>query len=180
MIPANEYNMSNLETLNELNTIEARSVFIECGGSEAWATRLERRRPFESAEELTREAEECWEGLSEQDWLQAFATHPRIGDLESLRDQYRDDPWAHGEQAGTAGASDEVLESLAQDNFDYEARFGYTFIVFATGKSADEMLEVLRSRLMNKPEEELEIAAAEQRKIAAHRLQKWLVREPAV
>jgi 2-oxo-4-hydroxy-4-carboxy-5-ureidoimidazoline decarboxylase len=109
--------------------------------------------------------------MRREDWLEAFAGHPRIGDLESLRSRFGSTAHlAAGEQAGARAASDKVLRALAQGNEEYESRFGHIFIVCATGKSADEMLAILQQRLGNAPAVELEIAAGEQRKITRLRL----------
>ena len=115
--------------------------------------------------------EQAFDQLDRDDWLEAFAGHPRIGDLDSLRHRFAATAaLAAAEQAGTREASDRVLRALAQGNADYERRFGHLFIVCATGKSADEMLAILDQRLSNDPDVELEIAAGEQRKITRLRL----------
>ncbi len=116
------------------------------------------------------------EGSStDADWLEAFAAHPRIGDVDALRAKFAATAaWASGEQAGVAGASESTLRALAEGNRDYEAKFGHIFIVCATGKTADEMLGLLRERLANEPDAELAVAAAEQAKITAIRLRKLL------
>jgi allantoinase len=120
---------------------------------------------------LTTLSEDAFARFRREDWLEAFAGHPRIGDLESLRSRFASTAHlAAGEQAGTSSASDKVLRALAQENDEYERKFGHIFIVSATGKSADEMLGSLHRRLANPPALELEIAAGEQRKITRLRL----------
>ena len=127
--------------------------------------------PSEPPADLAALADRSFDRLRREDWLEAFAGHPRIGDLSSLRHRFAATAdLAAAEQAGTREASDRVLRALAQSNADYERRFGHVFIVCATGKSADEMLRLLRQRLVNDPSVELEIAAAEQRKITHLRL----------
>jgi 2-oxo-4-hydroxy-4-carboxy-5-ureidoimidazoline decarboxylase len=122
---------------------------------------------------LFRAAEQAWWDLSRQDWLEAFAAHPKIGDLDALRAKFATTAaWAAGEQSGVAGAPEEVLCELAASNRLYEETFGYIFIVCATGKTAAEMLELLRQRLGNQPDAELAVAAAEQWKITRLRLEK--------
>ncbi len=109
------------------------------------------------------------------DILEAFSHHPRIGDVDSLRKKFATTAdWATSEQSGAQAASEAVLRDLAQGNRDYEARFGHIFIVCATGKSAAEMLALLRARIDHAPDVELRIAAAEQEKIAHLRLDKLL------
>ena len=133
------------------------------------------------AASLDRLADQAFDRLRRDDWLEAFGGHPRIGDLDSLRHRFAPTAppdrshtdtaaLAASEQAGTGEASDRVLRALAQGNADYEQRFGHLFIVCATGKSADEMLAILRQRIHNDPAVELEIAASEQRKITRLRL----------
>lgn len=106
-------------------------------------------------------------------WLEAFACHPKIGDLESLKMKFAGNrQWSSGEQAGMAGVEEDTLLRFAQANEEYEKRFGYIFIVCATGKSAAEMLAMLEDRLQNDPDTELAIASGEQKKITQLRLQK--------
>jgi 2-oxo-4-hydroxy-4-carboxy-5-ureidoimidazoline decarboxylase len=131
------------------------------------------RRPFASADDVLRAATDGETGLTRDDWLEAFAAHPRIGDLDSLRKKFATTAdWAGGEQAGVAGADESVIRALADGNRAYEAKFGHIFIVCATGKTAPEMLALLIERLTNDPDTELRIAAAEQAKITRLRLEK--------
>lgn len=141
-----------------------------CGSSE-WIDRMMLRRPFGSREALLAAAREEWFGLTEDDWLEAFWHHPKIGDRASLEARF---PSTHDlsakEQAGVASARADVLDALEQANQIYFDRFGFIFIVCATGKSAEEMLHLLRDRLNNDRATELRIAAEEQAKITALRL----------
>jgi 2-oxo-4-hydroxy-4-carboxy-5-ureidoimidazoline decarboxylase len=165
--------MSDIAEINTWNEAEARTALLRCCGSTRWAARMCTLRPFADRSALFTAAEAVWRGLSREDWLEAFAAHPRIGDLDSLRHKFAATAeWASGEQAGARGASEEVLHALAEGNRAYETRFGHIFIVCATGKSAAEMLALLRERLNNTPEEELRVAAAEQEKITRIRLEK--------
>jgi 2-oxo-4-hydroxy-4-carboxy-5-ureidoimidazoline decarboxylase len=165
--------MLNLDRINAWSDTEAHAAFLHCCGSTSWAGQLTVRRPFAEEADLLAAAEQAWQGLSRQDWLEVFAAHPKIGAVKSLRKKFADiASWPAGEQAGVAGASDAVLRELAEANRQYEAKFGYIFIVSATGKSAAEMLALLRRRLDNDPEEEFEIAVLEQKKITSLRLQK--------
>ena len=111
--------------------------------------------------------------MTAADWREAFAHHPKIGDVESLRRKFASTSvWTAGEQSGVVGAEEAVLTALAEGNAAYEARFGYIFIVCATGKSAGEMLEILQTRLLSGPRTELRVAAEEQKKITRLRLEK--------
>jgi len=131
------------------------------------------RRPFSGEQELVDAAREVWRALPRADWLEAFAAHPKIGDLKALKKRFGGTAdLAAGEQAGVAGAAAAVVAAIAEGNREYEAKFGYIFIVCASGKSAAEMLAILQQRLNNVPEDEIRIAAAEQEKIMLLRLQK--------
>ena len=144
-----------------------------CCGSTRWAREMESLRPFDSEDAVFEAAERVWWALEERDWLEAFAAHPRIGArAASLPENSSTAAWSRAEQAGAERAPAEVLEQLADMNRRYEARFGFIFIVCATGKSAEEMLALLESRFANAPENELRLAAAEQAKITRIRLEK--------
>ena len=165
--------MADLSTLNALPLLEARAAFLRCCGSIRWVETMLSYRPFESVDQLYSLAEAEWDVLDRDDWLEAFAAHPRIGDIATLRKKFASTAtWSEGEQAGVQNADESVLQALAEGNREYEARFGHIFIVCATGKSATEMLGILRSRLTNDPDTELRVAAAEQAKITRLRLEK--------
>lgn len=133
------------------------------------------RRPFRSDGELLSAADEVWHACGENDWLEAFAHHPRIGGTRSKRVQSTEArDWSAGEQRGVASASVTVQDELAEMNRAYEDRFGFIYIVCATGKTPEEMLEIGRRRLANDRAAELRIAAEEQRKITQIRLRKLL------
>lgn len=162
-----------LAELNALPSEAAEDAFARCCGARAWAVAMAARRPFRDLAELQRAAAECEAGLSPTAWLEAFTHHPRIGDVSAPGSRFAATAaWAAGEQAGAAGASEDALARLMEANRRYEERFGYIFIVCATGKSADEMLAVLERRLANDPERELRVAAEEQAKITRLRLEK--------
>ena len=165
--------MTSLERLNALPAGEASQEFLKCCGSTRWAETMIARRPYQNLEELTRGANEIWWSLEQSDWLEAFRSHPKIGEkkaAEAVSEQAR--KWSGQEQSAVQSANEETLDSLAQLNHQYVAKFGFIFIVCATGKSADEMLALLRQRLQNDIETELPIAAAEQAKITEIRLKK--------
>ena len=165
-------------TLHELNMLPKQALsdaLMKCCGSSAWVNRMMSFFPADDLVELLEDAEEQWWKCSQEDWKEAFAQHPRIGDIGSLKKKFgATADWASGEQSGTSTASLETLKALAEGNRQYEEKFGYIFIVCATGKSADEMLGLLRDRLKNDPAEEIEIAADEQNKITKLRLEKLL------
>ncbi len=164
-----------LEELNHLSRTEAALVLSRCCGSAQWAKTMSLKRPFFEEGDMFKAAESVWKRLSPIDWKEAFAHHPKIGDIKSLREKFPSTKiWAEGEQSGANNASEEILQQLVTHNNEYEKRFGYIFIVCATGKSAEEMLVLLKQRLLNPPAEELAIAAEEQCKITKLRLEKLL------
>jgi 2-oxo-4-hydroxy-4-carboxy-5-ureidoimidazoline decarboxylase len=163
----------NLEELNAWTEDEAIESFQRCCGSSRWCVQMTRLRPFESEAVLYERAERVWWALAPADWLEAFASHPKIGERNALRAKFAATAaWSQIEQAGVAAASDEVLRQLDLENIRYERRFGYTFIVCATGKTAAEMLGILQRRLSNNPVDEIKAAAAEQSKITRLRLER--------
>ncbi len=167
--------MDALSRLNEIGPAEAYAELSRCCGASPWVAAMTARRPFPDRATVLALADEVWWGLAEADWREAFGQHPKIGDRAALRARFgRAGPWAAGEQAGVQAASEEILRALAEENRAYEARFGYIFIVCATGKTADEMLALLRARLLNDPRDEIRVAAAEQAKITRIRLEKLL------
>jgi len=164
-----------LQELNDVSPDDAISAFLRCCGSTRWVRLMEQRRPFRDRTELFDAAEKIWRTLGPDDWKEAFSHHPRIGSVGSLRTKFPDTAaWAEGEQSGTRKASEETLHQLAEANEAYEQKFGRIFIVCATGKSAEEMLALMKSRLPNDPDSELGVAAAEQLKITRIRLEKLL------
>ena len=151
-----------LEQLNTLPEDEALAVFRDCCAADAWARPMVAARPYHSAEALHGTARALWPNLHEADWLVAFEAHPKIGDIKSLKAKYAStEALASGEQAGARVAPDAVLQRLKDGNEAYLHKFGFIFIVCATGKSAEQMLELLEQRLPNSREQELRIAAEE-------------------
>jgi 2-oxo-4-hydroxy-4-carboxy-5-ureidoimidazoline decarboxylase len=150
----------------------ARDMLHRANGSSRWLDLMMARRPFGSAESLQQLARSEFLSLGEEDWLEAFSHHPKIGDRAALERRF---PSTHDlsaqEQAGLGSARRGVIEDLAEANAAYLERFGFIFIVCATGKSAEEMLTLLRDRLANDRATELRTAAEEQAKITALRLQ---------
>jgi 2-oxo-4-hydroxy-4-carboxy-5-ureidoimidazoline decarboxylase len=163
-----------LERLNDLATGEARAAFESCCGSRAWIERLVAGRPYPDLARLLDHAAEVWWSLGPDDWREAFAHHPRIGDVESLRRRFAGPADPALEQASVAVAGEETLAALAAGNRAYEERFGYIFIVRASGRGADEMLAALRERLKNDPTDEIRIAADQQLEITRLRLERLL------
>ena len=166
-------------TLPELNALDdnaAAEALRRCCGSSRWARAMAAARPFAGVEAMETCADALWWALEPDDWREAFAAHPKIGEATPGAAGARD--WAAREQAAVAVAAHDTLRRLAAANRDYEARFGYIFIVCATGKTAAEMLALLEARLRHDAGEELRIAAEEQRRITRLRLSKLLEQEP--
>ena len=164
--------MIDLERLNSLAVPEARAAFLKCCGATRWAEQMTARRPYQDEQALLASTGKSGAVWSAQDWLEAFAAHPKIGELDLQKKFAQTAAWAAAEQAGATAAAEATLKALATGNRDYEARFGHIFIVCATGKTASEMLAALRQRLANNPDDELRVAAQEQEKITLLRLQK--------
>lgn len=163
----------DVQHLNELSEAEAREALTKCCGASLWVEAMLKRRPYKDSEAVLHAAGEIWWQLDKSAWLEAFEHHPKIGDINSLRERFdHTKDWASNEQSGVNNAHEEVLTRLAKGNQEYEEKFGYIFIVCATGKTAEQMLEILEDRLPNDPEKELKIAAGEQLEITIIRLKK--------
>lgn len=164
-----------LHQLNQLPKEQLKEELFKCCGSTAWVNKMVPFFPADDMVEVLEDAEGQWYQCSQQDWLEAFTHHPKIGDVESLKKKFASTAtWAANEQSGAAEASQEIIAALAKGNTDYENKFGFIFIVCATGKSANEMLQLLQDRLTNNTSEEIKIAADEQNKITKLRLEKLL------
>jgi OHCU decarboxylase len=186
----------HVDDVNTLPRGAAVAELMRCCGSSRWAALMADRRPFASLAQIVEAADEIWWALAREDWLEAFSFHPRIGGIhiahpvpdahkldrsgagaspQSARGSttsVKEEAWPALEQAGMNQASDDVRCRLIEANRDYEARFGYIFIVCATGKSAAGMLAMLEARLSNRPDDELRVAAEQQRQITRIRLAK--------
>jgi OHCU decarboxylase len=164
-----------LARFNSLLSGEAERELLQCCGSKEWARIMIAARPFASFDELSAKAEQVWWSLASSDWLEAFHSHPKIGEKKAAAatsDQAK--RWSEAEQAEVNTAAQETLTELANLNRQYEEKFGYIFIVCATGKSSEEMLAILRTRLENPADQELRNAAAEQARITQLRLKKLI------
>lgn len=168
----------SLARLNQLPRDISEAEFLECCGSSRWAAAMTNARPFANTDEVAAKADEIWWSLSKEDWLEAFRSHPKIGERKAATTQTEQaQNWSAQEQSGMATASTETMTELADCNREYERRFGFIFIVCASGKSSSDMLALVRQRLTNDPAAELGIAAEEQRRITRLRLRKLLQTE---
>lgn len=164
-----------LQHFNDLTQADAKAQLLTCCTSSAWASKLAEARPFADMDALLESSDSAWDAVkdNEADVMEAFDGHPQIGNVDTLKEKYRNtQASAAHEQSGASEADDQVLEALAQGNQDYLDKFGFIFIVFATGKSAQQMLDLLLARLPNDRGTELANAAAEQNKITRLRLNK--------
>lgn len=165
--------MTTLAALNATSRCDAIELFRGCCGSSRWSDGMTTRRPFADVTAMHAAADEEFKKLSNADWLEAFESHPKLGDLQSLRMKYAgNDQWSSGEQAGVTSAAESTLTALAEGNAAYETRFGHLFILCASGLSAAQMLAALEARLPNPPDLERTIAASEQAKITHLRIDK--------
>jgi len=165
-------------TLDELNRQPPASVeaeLLKCCGCRNWASAMSAARPFADVDTLLTKADSTWRSLRSEDWLEAFRAHPKIGEKKAAATQSEAArKWSAQEQSGINAAATETMAALAQGNEDYEHRFGFIFIVCATGKSSEEMLSILQARLQNDAKTEIAVAAEEQKKITQLRLEKLL------
>ena len=161
-----------LDEFNEATPDAAATQLLSACGSRRWAATVSANRPFETPEALIADAEIVWFALDESDWLEAFACHPRIGEKKAPTTNYL--AHSESEQSAAQQTLDAVADALLAGNRAYEAKFGFLYIVFASGRSAPELLAVLESRLANGRAEELLEAARQQLRITNLRLRKWL------
>ena len=164
-----------LAAWNETEEAAALEAMVACCAARRWAQAMVALRPFSGIESLSLTADEVWSTMEESDWMEAFAAHPRIGERKAASAGATSEAWSVQEQLSAASAAQQVVSDLAEGNAQYEERFGFTYIVCATGKSAEEMLAILQRRLGNTRETELREAAEQQRQIMQIRLGKWLV-----
>lgn len=163
-----------LDTFNGTDNDAALASLISCCAAHRWALSVATLRPFKDEETLFTTADSIWNKMQEPDWMEAFHAHPRIGERKPAEASAQSKEWSNQEQAAVHDSHSAILAELAVGNERYEERFGFTYIVCATGKSAEEMLAILQARLKNDRQTELREAAEQQRQITQIRLRKWL------
>ena len=165
-----------LEELNSLQEEDCRKALFSCCGSTKWVEEMLSYRPFPSKEDLQDKAGTLFKGCNHEDWLEAFSHHARLGGRKKPGKSESEDlsQWEKQEQAGTAMAKDALLDKLGEANIEYKNKFGFIFLLCATGKSAAVMLESIYERLPNELNNELFIAMEEQNKITKLRIEKLL------
>jgi OHCU decarboxylase len=164
-----------LSAWNQAAAQAALDAMLACCGARRWAEAMVALRPIGSVAELSEAADRIWSTMEEPDWMRAFACHPRIGERIAVHASQKSVAWSRQEQLPARNAAERVLAELAAGNALYEQRFGFTYIVCATGRSAEEMLAILNRRLGSDRATELREAAEQQRQITQIRLGKWLV-----
>ena len=164
-----------LDAWNNADVADATMAMLSCCAAQRWAVQMVALRPIANIAALSETADQVWGAMSESDLLEAFACHPRIGERRAAAGSERSMEWSEQEQSGTKNAPQTTMRKLVESNALYEQRFGFAYIVCATGKSADEMLVILERRLASDRMAELREAAEQQRQILQIRLGKWLL-----
>jgi 2-oxo-4-hydroxy-4-carboxy-5-ureidoimidazoline decarboxylase len=176
-------NLSNMETpsqsavlaaWNDLDAVAAAREILPCCGSLAWAQAVTARRPLRSPQGLFEESDRIWARLADDDWREAFDSHPRIGQQHARAATAESLAWSSEEQRGAVSPDEATKLTLAEGNRRYEEKFGRIFIVCAAGKSAAEILDLLTTRMRNDAATEMLEAAEQQRQITQLRLRRWL------
>jgi OHCU decarboxylase len=167
-----------LADFNALSASGAEAALLDCCGATRWTRQVAAQRPYDSAKALYAAADAAWQKMERDDILEAFGHHPQIGQKAATGSESHR-RWSEGEQTGARSAAEDVKTRLARGNRAYFEKFGYIFIVCATGKTADEMLALLEQRLQNDAARELPIAAEQQRLIMRLRLEKLFTGERA-
>ena len=165
---------STLARWNSLDTVAAAREALPCCGSHAWADGLAARRPFANVEELCEASDAVWAGLAEDDWREAFDSHPRIGQSHARAATAESLAWSSEEQRAAVSPDETAKLALSERNRQYEEKFGRIFIVCASGRSAAEILAALERRMGNSAAVEMLEAAEQQRQITQLRLRRWL------
>ena len=165
---------SILSAWNTLDADAAVAALLSCCAARRWAQEVAAHRPYATADDLLKAADNIWATMEESDWMEAFRAHPRIGERKAADATAQSTQWSRQEQSAAEAAREDVLTELADGNLRYEQLFGFTYIVCATGKSAEEMLHILQRRLVSDRQSELREAAEQQRQITQIRLRKWL------
>ncbi len=167
---------TKLKQFNQLSKESAVKQLYDFCASSNWAEQIASKRPYADIDQLIQQADLTWSMMQSSDYLEAFAGHPKIGDISTLDKKYATTAeTASNEQSAVADASQSVIESLAELNQCYDEKFGFIFIVFASGKSASDMLSLLKQRIDNDRDTEIINAAEEQRKIMHLRLSKSII-----
>jgi 2-oxo-4-hydroxy-4-carboxy-5-ureidoimidazoline decarboxylase len=167
--------MLTLEQLNALPPFDAAEHLRACCGSSRWVEALVAARPFESLEAALAAADRIWWTTGPEDWNEALACHPRIGETASqtrVSDTARG--WSVKEQEAVAASEESTRRQLDSAIQEYERKFGWIYVVFASGRGAQELLADLHTRMANDPERERMVTAREQLAITELRLRRMI------
>ncbi|QJR79548.1 2-oxo-4-hydroxy-4-carboxy-5-ureidoimidazoline decarboxylase [Alteromonas pelagimontana] len=171
-------------TLDELNNVSwqtANDWFTQTCAARRWSEKMTNGRPYNSLEAVNDAAQRHWATMEKEDFLEAFAAHPMIGDINSLRSKFANTrSMAANEQQGASVADEQTLSSLRDHNLTYQEKHGFIFIIFASGLDADTMLNALKTRINNSTNTEIQNAAVEQLKITQLRIVKGLANQQGV
>ncbi|MEO8416192.1 MAG: 2-oxo-4-hydroxy-4-carboxy-5-ureidoimidazoline decarboxylase [Ginsengibacter sp.] len=161
---------------DHLDITVKKELLQKCCGSSSWVNKMLPVFPVNDLIDLLEYADEKWNECTQEDWQEAFEHHPMIGDVQTLKEKFSSSAdWASDEQSGVQQTSKEISEAISVGNRLYREKFGFIFIIYATGKSVQEMLSSLQKRLLNNPENEIKIAADEQIRITKKRLEKLFI-----
>jgi OHCU decarboxylase len=163
-----------LDDWNVAPADEAGTALLSCCGSPEWVRMLLERRPYASLTSLIVDAEAVWFALPESEWLAAFACHPRIGERKAETEStVQFAAWSGREQSSAQATLAAVDKALAEGNKAYEEKFGFLYIVFASGRTAPELLAILEERLGHDRPAELTEAARQQWEITKLRMTRY-------
>src|SRR5215469_7272037 len=162
-----------LTWFNELPAGTARQALLECCSAPGWAEQMAAARPYASARDAIQRSGAIVATLTVTDLIAALAGHPRIGERPEAGDDLQQSAvWSSREQSGVDPGDTATRRALAEGNRQYEQRFGHIYLVSAAGRTGPELLDVLRDRLQNDPEDEWQVVRSELQKINALRLQR--------
>ena len=165
----------DVSTLDRSPEAEARALLAACCAAPAWVDGMLGARPWRDREGLLAAADRAWDACPRAAVADAIAHHPRLGERRAAATlSAREQAWSAQEQRGAGIAAESAREALARGNAEYEARFGHTFILCATGLAAEDMLRALNERLQNDPATEHTVTARELHKITRLRLERLL------
>ena len=163
-------------SFDHLEIPEKKELLYKCCGSKTWVNFMIDLMPFEDLVDVLEDAEQVWYNCDQADWLEAFSQHPKIGDTNNMKEAFpATAEIAASEQSGMNNASGYIHTEISELNKKYQDKHGFIFIIYASGRSAEILLQSLITRINNDTETELELAAEEQNKITRSRLEKLFI-----
>ncbi|MEU8238676.1 2-oxo-4-hydroxy-4-carboxy-5-ureidoimidazoline decarboxylase [Actinoplanes missouriensis] len=161
-----------MEAFNRLPAERLEGELLACLAAPSWAAAVVAKRPYPDRAAVLAAADAEARALSWDDVLLGLSAHPRIG--ERAAGESKEAAWSRAEQSAAAPADAAGKAALIEANQRYEEKFGHVFLIFASGRSRDEILRAARERLGNDEATERAIVAGELRKIALLRLERVL------